>query len=127
MKNFQKLILLLFVAFIFVACDDRKDAIDDLRTLVEDIRQNGNEYTAEQWADAEAIYADVSENLDTYEFTREEKKEISDLKAEYLTYIAKWKAGEKFDMIMDIANQVTTVGKSIMEGLSGKSDEEKEE
>lgn len=126
MKNYQKLILLLFAAFIFVACDDRKDAIDDLRTLVEDIRQNGNEYTAEQWADAEAIYADVSEDLDAYEYTREEKKEISDLKAEYLTYIAKWKAGEKFDMIRDIANQVTTVGKSIMDGLSGKSDEDEE-
>ena len=126
MKNFQTIILFLCAAFIFVACDDRKDAIDDLRTLVEDIRLNGNEYTAEQWADAEAIYADVSEDLDTYEYTKDEKKEISNLKAEYLTYIAKWKAGEKFDMIMDIANQVTTVGKSIMDGLSGKSDENEE-
>ena len=95
-----------FATLLLSACSNRQDAIDDLRTLVEDIRQNGNDYTAEQWADAEGIYETVCDDLEQYEYTQDEQTEISKLKGQYAAHLAKYKAQEGLGIVKDIFDRV---------------------
>lgn len=126
MRFLVKICCLLCILTAFLSCDSRQSAIDDLSTLVEDIRVNGKDYTAEQWADAVAIYEQVIEELDEHEFTREEKEQISKLKGEYMAALAEWQVEEKFGVVKDLFNQFSGAGKSIIDGLAGSGDKEDE-
>lgn len=123
MKIIAKTFFVACLSLFVMACDSRQDAIEDLRMLVEDIRVNGGEYTAEQWADAEGIYEQVIEDLEQYEFTQGEKTEISKLKGEYMAAIAQWKVQEKFGVVKDLIEQATGAGKAIMENFAGAVEE----
>ena len=105
-RHLKTYLVTVFAFLLLSACSNRQDAIDDLRTLVEDIRQNGKDYTAEQWADAEGIYETVCDDLEQYEYTQDEQTEISKLKGQYAAHLAQYKAQEGMGLVKDILDRV---------------------
>ncbi len=123
MNSFIKFFVCIGFFLLLTACSDRNDAIDDLQELVEDIRQNGSEYTAEQWADAEGIFEEVNDELDQYKYTQSEKKRISELKGQYFGYLGKRKMEEKVEMVKELIYQVKGAGEAVKSAMGDLSDE----
>lgn len=120
LRDLKSYFLVFICALFCLSCGNRQEAIENLRTLVEDIRSNGNEYTAEQWADAEGIFEEVCDELEQYEYTQDEKTEISRLKGEYTLAVAQWKVQDKIDVVRDVIEQVS----GAVKGLSGTKENE---
>lgn len=119
MCNMKSYFWIFIICTLFcLSCGSRQEAIEDLRVLVEDIRTNGNEYTAEQWADAEGIFEEVCDELEQYEYTQDEKTEISRLKGEYMLAIGRWKVQDKMDVVRDVIEQVS----GAVKGLTGEKE-----
>ena len=106
----------LFVALCllaFASCSGKQGAIDDLEAFVGDIVENQKYYTAEEWADAEAIYQGICDDLDQYEYTSDEKTKIANLKGQYMVLLAKHKVEDGTGFVKDIIDMVGGAAESI--------------
>ena len=82
-------LLSLFAVALFTSCDKRQSAIDDLESFSEELKENASEYTNEDWEEAGNQYQMLVEQVDQYEYTDEELKEIGKLKAKCFRSFAK--------------------------------------
>lgn len=82
-------LLSLFAVALFTSCDKRQSAIDELESFSEELKENASEYTNEDWEEAGNQYQMLVEQVDQYEYTDEELKEIGKLKARCIKYMSK--------------------------------------
>jgi len=83
MKKISVLIFMLS-CLILSSCNKKQNAIDDLENFSEELKENSAEYTSQDWEEANAEYEQLVEQVDQYEYTDEELKEIGRLKARCL-------------------------------------------
>ena len=75
----------LFISCVLLcSCDKRQTAINDLENFSEELKENCSEYSYQDWEEASAQYEQLVEQIDQYEYTDEELKEIGKLKARCL-------------------------------------------
>lgn len=90
MKKTLLLTLLLAIAGIFTlsSCATKASAIDDLRQLSEQVRDNGAYYTVKDWKRTAQRYNKIADRLSKYDYTTAEMAEIGRLKGQCAGYFA---------------------------------------
>ena len=91
----------------------RTSAMDDLRDLRNEIRDNGIDYTLSDWNKAANKYGKIQNKLAKHSYSNEEQREIGVLKGECMSYFAK-------SITTNVAGKMSNVGsqlKGLLEGL----------
>jgi hypothetical protein len=84
--------LIFFVMFLLVACENKETYLAGFARFVEEVKENGSEYTLEQWQKAERNYqhfAETAYEKYRHELTGLEKEQVGRLKAAFLLVKAK--------------------------------------
>lgn len=83
MKRMNKLtittLFLFVILFVFTACDRKQRALDNLSEFVEKVEKNAPEYTAAEWKEINKEYDELMVEIDKYEYSLEETKQIGEL------------------------------------------------
>ena len=74
-------ILTLFSILILVSCSSKQDPIQDLEALSRDLSENCETYSQSDWENVAIRYSNIENELQKYEYTDEELKQIGKLKA----------------------------------------------
>lgn len=81
----MKKIVCLFVCAVFcclmISCNSKQDPIKELNNIAEEIEANSNNYTEEDWNNISNEIEEINSELEKYQYTDEEQKEIGRLKA----------------------------------------------
>lgn len=114
-------LLLLAAAFALSSCQPTaKDCIEDLRDLLEDIREDGAEYDANDWEKVEARFDELVKKSESLkDITREEALEIAKIQGEYTAEVMKKGAG---DLMKDMGEKLEEAGKTLEGVLDGLKD-----
>lgn len=70
---------LFVILFVFSACDRKQRAIDNLREFVERVEKEAPELTEDEWKDVNKEYVDLMAEIDKYDYSLEESKQIGEL------------------------------------------------
>lgn len=88
----KKYIVTLFTSLCLLgmtSCDHKQTAIDELEGFAEELKESSEQYTKEDWNAATEQYQAIETELEQYEFTDEELKEIGKIKARCIKYFSK--------------------------------------
>lgn len=123
MKRVLTLSLLAIVLSSQSSCSDRRaSALADLEALSEELVSGTDNYTEEDWDIAKDQFGKICEELDQYEYTDEELKQIGKLKGKCTGIFARRAASE-------IKRSIHRFGKEVegfIEGITGEQEPEEE-
>ena len=112
----MKKLLLICLAFILLigitSCDSSQSAIKDLEVLLNEIEENYQSYTDEDWEAMSLSYSAIEEELAKYEYTDEELKEIGRLKGKCMGYLTK-------QSLKNLEKQIKDLTKELEGGIEG--------
>ena len=113
-KNIMKKIFALIALVACMAlssCNSKQAAINDLRSLRDDIAINGGNYDVNDWLKAKDRFEKVNEKLNKYrdEFSYEESRQIGQLKGECIAEFGK-------NVLLNIGNKALNA-KGEIEGI----------
>ena len=112
MKN----LLLICLAFILLmgikSCDSSQSAVKDLEVLLNEIEENYQFYTDEDWEAMSLSYSAIEEELAKYEYTDEELKEIGRLKGKCMGDLTK-------QSLKNLEKQIKDLTKELEGGIEG--------
>lgn len=79
------LLTLVSVMLLFLgSCQSNSSRIDELKDLVEEINENGKDYSAEQWKKAEEKFTRILDKINSYDnLSQEELEEVAKLQGKY--------------------------------------------
>ncbi|MCR5312369.1 MAG: hypothetical protein K6E54_01735 [Bacteroidaceae bacterium] len=103
------LFTILVAGLCLASCSTKSSAVSDLRSLSNDIQENGSTYTVEEWKAVKNKFEKVSEKINKYEYTAEEYEEIGELKGKCVAYFAKGVVNNVTNKITNVANQIKGV------------------
>lgn len=90
MKKYLLLALFAIGIMGFQSCQSKQRRIDDLKDFVEEINEEGKDYTAEQWEKANEQFSKLLDKINSYEdLTEEELKEVAKLQGQYAATVFK--------------------------------------
>ncbi len=113
-KSTITLLLCLCALCMLPSCQSsRMAAVEDLRDLRNDIRDEGIDYGILDWRHAIKKYKKIEKRLAKHNYTDEEQKEIGELKGECYSYFAKSVAGNVAGKVANVSNQL----KGIVDGM----------
>ena len=78
---------MLMSCFLFSSCDKKQAAIDSLEDFSEELKENSNEYSVEEWEESIAEYQQIVEKLEQYDYSDEDLKKIGKYKTRCLKAI----------------------------------------
>lgn len=107
------LILISALTLLLSSCSTRTSALADLRSLTNDIRTYGAEYTLSDWKKVKHEYDKIQDRLLRYDYTPSERQEIGDLKGQCVKYFAKGIVTNAAGQIIGVSSEI----KGILEGL----------
>ena len=81
MKRYFKLLMLAIMATIISSCSPKQDPINDLEDLATELKENFENFSKEDWENAQNEFVEIENKLNEYEYTDEELKKIGKLKA----------------------------------------------
>ena len=96
----------LLMSITFTSCDKRQSAINDLENFSEELKENSSDYSSQDWEEANEQYQLLVEQIDQYEYTDEELKEIGKFKARCLKQMSKGAMKQLQDGIHSITKQM---------------------
>lgn len=89
MKKFRNLCLMAFACLALTACDKKAAALDDFRDLTNEVTNHSQNYTVDDWRQYLKDYHVVDSVINLYEYTDEEKKEITKMESKCAAYAIK--------------------------------------
>lgn len=98
----------------FSSCSSKPNPVYDLLVFRAELESNCTEYTQSDWENAANRYLEISAQLETMNFTYEERQEIDKIKGEIAGYVATAAAQEVSDRIQNITNEI----ESFVDGFS---------
>lgn len=124
MKKYILPVLLVLSMMGFQSCQSNQSRIDDLKDLVEDIQDNGKDYSAKQWEEASAKFDKLLEKINSYDdLSQEELEEVAKLQGQYAATVFK-NSGKA---IMEQMEKAGAAIDGFIEGISEGLDETEEE
>ena len=99
------------------SCSTKTRAINELKVLTYDLRDNSENYSIAQWEDAAYRYIDIRKKINKHykDYTAEEKERIGQLQGEAAGYVAK---GAKSSLIKNVGGLASEL-KGLLEGILG--------
>ena len=118
--RFFKVFFFISVVVTAISCHSKQDAISRLETLYEELQQNGDEYTADDWDAVIAEVNDIDEMLKQYQsdYSEEEIREIGRLKGLCLAQITKCSVNSFADQLKDVMKEAEGIFEGFTEGLT---------
>ena len=98
--------IMLVMSIAFTSCDKKQSAINDLENFSEELKENSSDYSSQDWEEANEQYQLLVEQIEQYEYTDEELKEIGKLKARCLKQMTKGAMKQFQDGIHSITKQM---------------------
>lgn len=89
MKHVNIFLIAIICSLLSISCNNAKTSIDELSLLIEDIEENSDNYTDEDWEYVIEEYSLIEQEMENYEYTDEELREIGRLKGIFAMKIAK--------------------------------------
>ncbi|WP_071148068.1 DUF6565 domain-containing protein [Bacteroides ndongoniae] len=90
MKKYILLALLAIGIMGFQSCQSKQGRIDDLKNFVEEISEDGKDYSADQWEKANKKFSELLEKINSYDdLTEEELEEVAKLQGQYAATVFK--------------------------------------
>lgn len=89
MKHVNIFLIAIICSLLAISCNNAKTSIDELSLLIEDIEENSDNYTDEDWEYVIEEYSLIEHEMENYEYTDEELREIGRLKGIFAMKIAK--------------------------------------
>lgn len=89
MKHVNIFLIAIICSLLTISCNNAKTSIDELSLLIEDIEENSDNYTDEDWEYVIEEYSLIEQEMENYEYTDEELREIGRLKGIFAMKIAK--------------------------------------
>lgn len=90
MKKYIVLALWAFVALGLGSCQSKSSRIDNLKDFVEEISEDGKDYTTEQWEKANKKFSELLEKINSYDdLSQEELEEVARLQGQYAATVFK--------------------------------------
>ncbi|MDO4163295.1 MAG: hypothetical protein Q4D56_02750 [Bacteroides sp.] len=84
MKKIILLALLAICTLGFQSCQSKHSRIDDLKDFVEEITENGADYTQDQWEKANEKFSELLDKINSYDdLSQEEIEEVAKLQGQY--------------------------------------------
>lgn len=121
----KKLLLIFAIALLFASCQQSKESyIKELKGYVEQIKEEGDDYTKEQWEKVNKEFAELlkkGEELSD-KLTDEDQIEIAKIQGEYMAVELKKGGKELMKSVKDALNQGTGLMKGFMDGLEKEED-----
>lgn len=87
--KFSFIITALFAVILCCSCSSKQDPITDLEDLAFELKENSEDYSQSDWEKAAVKYSEIEEQMQQYEYSDEELKQIGKLKAQCFKAIAK--------------------------------------
>lgn len=113
------LILFTFIMLLgFASCDSSQSAIRNLEVLLNEIEENHQSYTKEEWEKVSLSYFAIEEELAKYEYSEEELKEIGRLKGKCMAYLTKQSLKDMEKQMKDLTKELEGSVKGFLEVLS---------
>lgn len=127
MKSFIKLsIITLISVFLLSACDKKQMAINDLSDFVEKVDKNAPTFTEKDWDEVDAKYDIIIAEIDKYQFTGEEKKQIAELKGRFTGIKTKYSVNKVIEGVGDAVKEIRGTIEGFKDGIVGKKESPKE-
>lgn len=89
MKHVNIFLIAIICSLLAISCNNAKTSIDELSLLIEDIEENSDNYTDEDWEYVIEEFSLIEQEMENYEYTDEELREIGRLKGIFAMKIAK--------------------------------------
>lgn len=105
----KKLFFLFIMLVAFASCNTQQRSITQLRSLANDIEQNGQYYNTQDWKDAYATYQDINSRIDSQRLTSQQRQELGQLKGRCVSGFAK-------SSVKSIKNAISE-GAGIVQGI----------
>lgn len=105
MKHVNIFLIAIICSLLAISCNNAKTSIDELSLLIEDIEENSDNYTDEDWEYVIEEYSLIEQEMENYEYTDEELREIGRLKGIFAMKIAKQVLKDYTEDIKDIQLQ----------------------
>lgn len=119
MKKYIVLALWAFVALGLGSCQSKSSRIDNLKDFVEEISEDGKDYTTEQWEKANKKFSELLEKINSYDdLSQEELEEVARLQGQYAATVFK-NSGKA---IMEQMEKAGTVLDGFLEGMGEELD-----
>ena len=113
------IINLLFTIFI-CSCNSKETPVDELDELTEEMTENSNEYSDDDWEEALSQYQQIEVALEKHrsDYTDEEIKEIGKKKGRCLALFAKRSAKDLKENLKDIIHEASGLIEGFTEGFN---------
>ena len=72
-------VIALMCLLVLTACDRKQRALDNLKEFVEKVEKDAPELTEEEWKNVNKEYDDLMAEIDKYDYSLEESKQIGEL------------------------------------------------
>lgn len=102
------------LCLVLCSCESKPNPVYDLLVFRTELQNNSKGYTQTDWENAANRYLEISMQLETMNFTYEERQEIDKVKGEIAGYVATAAAQEVSDRIQNITNEI----ESFVDGFS---------
>ena len=114
------------ILFMISSCSSKQTPVNQLEDFATELQENGENYSGDDWEKAIADYSKIEEDLQQYDYTDEELKEIGKLKAKCFKAFAKSSAKILKSQMHNIKMQLDGASEemeSSMDELKGAFDE----
>lgn len=111
MKKSLIICILFIAALCMQSCTTRRTAINDLESLVKKVEKNGENYTLADWDNVIKKCASIENEMQKYEYTKEENEEIGTLKGRLAAIVTK-------DILIFSSKKTQSIKEQIVPGVS---------
>lgn len=106
MKKTKLILASLVLSFTFISCSTQQRALNDLRSLNEELKENRSRYTASDINRAYNNLSKIQERIKKYEYTKAEYEEIGKLTTSCYIYMGKNAVQTAVGDIINAASQI---------------------
>ena len=117
MKIWKTTFTLLLSAFLFISCNKAESTLSDLKDLVTAVDELPDDYTAQDIQELTNEYKVINEELKTYEYSKDQLKEIGELQGRFAAKITKVSMKVVEKSLEDFSTQMEGGVKGFMEEL----------
>lgn len=118
MKNIKSYIMLAVAAIAMASCASSQSALNDLRNLNADLRDNRSRFTARDWKAVESRMNNIQGRIKRYNYSDEELREIGSLTAGCYVYMGKNTVGTVLDDVRRTVKQVEGAAEEIKRAIT---------
>lgn len=119
MKSTAFLLSTFLCLFLLCSCDKKQHAIDNLSDFVEKVEKNAPEYTDEDWAKVNQEYEEIIAEIDKYDYSGDETKQIAELKGKFVGIKTKDSVRDIIDGVDKAVQDIKGTVKGIKDGFLG--------